>query len=58
VKDHINTWQDRIKRYSEINIQAIAIDNRVIKLITPNEGIKGHVKDARILPIRLPAEIK
>lgn len=58
VKDHINTWQDRIKRYSEINIQAIAIDDRVIKLITPNGAIKVQVKDARILPIGLPAEIK
>ena len=59
VKDHINTWQDRLNRYNDINIKAIAIENRVIKLIAPNGEVKKRlVKDSRIAPIGLPAEIK
>lgn len=59
VKDHINTWQDRLNRYNDINIKAIAIENRVIKLIAPNGEVKKRlIKDSRITPIGLPAEIK
>ena len=59
VKDHINTWQDRLNRYNDINIKAIAIENRVVKLISPNGEVKKRlVKDSRITPIGLPAEIK
>jgi len=59
VKDHINTWQDRLNRYNDINIKAIAIENRVIKLIVPNgEARKRLVKDSRITAIGLPPEIK
>lgn len=59
VKDHINTWQDRLNRYNDINIKAIAIENRVVKLIAPNGEVKKRlVKDSRITPIGLPAEIK
>jgi hypothetical protein len=59
VKDHINTWQDRLNRYNDINIKAIAIENRVVKLIAPNGEVKKRlIKDSRITPIGLPAEIK
>jgi hypothetical protein len=59
VKNHINTWQDRLNRYNDINIKAIAIENRVVKLIAPNGEVKKRlIKDSRITPIGLPAEIK
>ncbi len=59
VKDHINTWQDRFNRYNDINIKAIAIENRVVKLIAPNGEVKKRlIKDSRITPIGLPSEIK
>jgi len=59
VKDHISTWKDRLNRYNNINVKAIAIENRVIKLIAPNgKARKRLVKDSRITAIELPSEIK
>jgi hypothetical protein len=59
VKDHINTWQNRFSKYNNINIKAVAIENRVVKLIAPNgDARKRLVKDSMIMPIGLPAEIK
>ncbi len=59
VKEHINAWQDRFNKYNDINMKAIAIENRVIKLIAPNgETKKRLIKDSVIVPIGLPAEIK
>ncbi len=59
VKDHINTWQDRLNRYNDINMKAIAIESRVVKLIAPNGEVRKRlVKDSRITPIELPSEIK
>lgn len=59
VKEHINTWQDRFSKYNNINIKAIAIENRVVKLIAPNGDVKKRlIKDSMIMPIGLPAEIK
>lgn len=59
VKDHINTWQDRFNKYNNINIKAIAIENRVVKLIAPNGDAKKRlIKDSMIMPIGLPSEIK
>jgi hypothetical protein len=58
VKEHINTWQDRLSRYSDINIKAVAIENRVVKLIAPDGEVKKRlVKESRITPIELPTEI-
>jgi len=59
VKDHINTWQNRFSKYNNINIKAVAIENRVVKLIVPNGDAKKRlVKDSMIVPIELPAEIR
>lgn len=59
VKDHISIWKDRLNRYNDINVKAIAIEGRVVNLIAPTGDIRKRlVKDSRISPIELPAEIK
>jgi hypothetical protein len=59
VKDHIGIWKDRLNRYNDINVKAIAIENRVVKLIAPTGEVRKRLmKDSRISPIELPAEIK
>ncbi|HMN00761.1 MAG TPA: DUF2130 domain-containing protein [Anaerolineales bacterium] len=59
VKDHISIWKDRLNKYNDINVKAVAIESRVVKLIAPTgETRKRLVKDSRISPIELPAEIK
>lgn len=59
IKDHINTWQDRFSKYNNINIKAVAIETRVIRLISPNgDAKKKLIKDSIIVPIGLPAAIK
>jgi hypothetical protein len=58
VKEHINAWQDRLARYNDINIKAIAIESKVVKLISTSDDTKKRpIKDTRITPIELPAEI-
>jgi hypothetical protein len=59
IKDHINTWQDRFSKYNNINIKAVAIETRIIRLFSPNgDAKKKLVKDSIIVPIGLPAAIK
>jgi hypothetical protein len=59
VKEHISIWKDRINRYNDINIKAVAVENRVVNLIAPNGEVRKRlIKDSRITPIELPAEIK
>lgn len=59
VKEHINIWKDRLNRYNDINLKAIAVENRVVNLIAPNGEVRRRlVKDSRITSIELPAEIK
>ena len=59
VRDHITTWQNRFNKYNNINIKAVAIENRVVKLIAPNGDAKKRLaKDSMIMPIGLPSEIK
>jgi hypothetical protein len=59
VEDHISTWKDRLNRYNDINVKAIAIESRVVNLIAPAGDVRKRlVKDSKISPIELPAEIK
>lgn len=59
VKDHISTWKDRLNRYNDINVKAIAIESRVVNLIAPTGEVRKRlIKDSKISPIELPAEIK
>jgi hypothetical protein len=59
IKEHVNIWQDRFDRYSDINNKALIIENKVVKLITSKDDVKKRlIKDSQIVPIELPGEIK
>jgi len=59
VKDHISTWKDRLNKYNDINVKAVAIENRIVKLITVKSDFKKRtIRDSTIMPIELPSEIK
>ncbi len=58
VKEHVHIWQDRIKRYNDINNKALHIENKVIKLAISKNESKRLRKGTEMIPIELPAEIK
>ncbi len=58
VKEHVHIWQDRIKRYNDINNKAFHIENKVIKLAISKNESKRLRKGTEMIPIELPAEIK
>lgn len=58
VKEHVSIWQDRIKRYNDINIKALQIENKVVKLVISKDESKKLRKGTEIIPIELPHEIK
>ena len=58
VKEHVHIWQDRIKRYNDINNKALYIENKVIKLAISKNESKRLRKGTEMTPIELPAEVK
>lgn len=58
VKDHVTVWQDRLKRYTDMNSKALQIENKIVRLAISKKQTKKLRKGTEIIPIELPHEIK